>query len=585
MITPDNSFAPAVTSMMSLNKMFPEYNFLRAMVSGIHRVESFWTFHNPSSSHHKVTIVTYDLGLSELVKQECEFLNTLKKLKHVNVVHLTDAWVVQNKLYIAEELDRASSIRASLNGGRLSVKSTLAVSIQLADALVAMHTHNVCHQGLSPDSISLENAFVKISTPSLYYFLGRLGYWEDIEVNCYQLDGTSHSTERADLYALGGVIFFLHTGLDPDKIDPAKWGEYAIDPALGMIVKELRSIADNHAPSAKSVHHQLTKLETELFPSEQQKDNFLTRLLRIKATKRVTPELLQQEDIVTTKSDQKSDKSEFVKGDRIAERYIIQELVEHEEFDDVYNAVDADLNGKPVLVHALAKSPDLNWKDRFMLIVNQFGGLNHPNINRILDASVSDEGAFFVTERDCGQSLGQLIHKHSYTYPDIVDFSMQILDGLIAAAEKDFVVHTLSADTISTYEKSPGHYHYLMTSVGCAHFLYLTKGRNIAIDRLMKPETLAPELFRKQPCGHRTTQFILGNLVFRCMIGRHPCAGMSLVQAHNYHQSSAFKEVVFSYEGVPTYFKRWLLQLTKSDPNARFPSLELALSSLMKCLK
>ena len=384
---------------------------------------------------------------------------------------------------------------------------------------------------------------------------------------------------------MGGVIFFLHTGLDPDKIDPAKWGEYAIDPALGMIVKELRSIADNHAPSAKSVHHQLTKLETELFPSEQQKDNFLTRLLRIKATKRVTPELLQQEDIVTTKSDQKSDKSEFVKGDRIAERYIIQELVEHEEFDDVYNAVDADLNGKPVLVHALAKSPDLNWKDRFMLIVNQFGGLNHPNINRILDASVSDEGAFFVTERDCGQSLGQLIHKHSYTYPDIVDFSMQILDGLIAAAEKDFVVHTLSADTISTYEKSPGHYHYLMTSVGSAHFLYLTKGRNIAIDRLMKPETLAPELFRKQPCGHRTTQFILGNLVFRCMIGRHPCAGMSLVQAHNYHQSSAFKEVVFSYEGVPTYFKRWLLQLTKSDPNARFPSLELALSSLMKCLK
>ena len=143
MITPDNSFAPAVTSMMSLNKMFPEYNFLRAMVSGIHRVESFWCFHNPSSKHHKVTIVTYDLGLSELVKQECEFLNTLKKLKHVNVVHLTDAWVVQNKLYIAEELDRASSIRASLNGGRLSVKSTLAVSIQLADALVAMHTHNV----------------------------------------------------------------------------------------------------------------------------------------------------------------------------------------------------------------------------------------------------------------------------------------------------------------------------------------------------------------------------------------------------------------------------------------------------------
>ena len=569
------------TSTQQLNKLFPDYHFLRDLSAEQSCIETFWCFYKPNSQHHKITIFPFEAHEQESIDAFHKTNVKAIPTHHPNLVHIEDAWQHQNHYYISEIFNNAHTLRQNLKGGRLSLKSTLNTAIQLFDCLAELHEHSLYHLALSPDTLYHENAHLKLSPPRLSHFLEEKGYISHSSAAAYQKQGEADPVHR-DLFAAGGVLFFLHSGHEPDSMDPELLNSYQLDATLLEIIQDLRAPQPNVC--AKSTLIRLRKLLAERFPARKESENILTKLLKIKATRRLTPSILNPIPYEPKSISSPSlVPSNIETGTTIADRFVIQQWIEQELFDHVYSAADTQHDQQIVWLHLLPEVEDINWKTRFMVIAEQLGKLHHPHISQLIDANVLPTGAYMATQREDGEKLRYFLKRHRFTYPAVYAFSLQILSGLIAAGSHGFDVFNLSAETITVYKDTNLQYHYRLTSVGHTHLMNLSRDIEQVYKGIMRPDTLPPELYQLRPMGHLSTQYIFANILFELLFHQHPYAEMSFIQANEQHLTESLKTHVQSLQSVPQAFKNWLMQLLSPDASRRFPSLETALQELQQC--
>ena len=252
--------------------MFPDYNFLREIPIEspqkhsnqfrpqeqsrqqkiLPQFEQFWCFHQPNAQHHKMTIIPFkpDSKLAQSsIKEVQEKLNKLSSLHHPNLVHSENTWLTQDKLYIAEVFANSSTIKESLNGGRLSIKSALTVSIQLFDCLHYLHIHGFHHQALNPNLLYLEKDHLKVSAPVLQSFLKDNRLLPDAfspqEMKAYRpasnIKADGDDLVFRDIFAAAGVMFYLYSGHHLGTVDPEMLTNYELEPAYMELIDDLRS--------------------------------------------------------------------------------------------------------------------------------------------------------------------------------------------------------------------------------------------------------------------------------------------------------------------------------------------------------
>jgi serine/threonine-protein kinase len=147
------------------------------------------------------------------------------RLNHPNIVHAIDVGAVDGMHYLVMEYVEGSSLRDELNrGGPMPEARVVEIARQVADALEYIRRHALVHRDIKPENLMLSaDGTVRICDFGLARRAEQPGSITDADslvgtpqyMAPEQINGEADIDIRADLYALGGTLFFLATGRLP----------------------------------------------------------------------------------------------------------------------------------------------------------------------------------------------------------------------------------------------------------------------------------------------------------------------------------------------------------------------------------
>jgi serine/threonine protein kinase/tetratricopeptide (TPR) repeat protein len=167
------------------------------------------------------------------------------RVNHPNICQLYDVGSDSGQFYIAMELLEGESLASRLEDGALPLNEAVSIAVSALSALDALHTNGLIHRDLKPSNIFLTPHGVKL----LDFGLARPLVLDDDESRL-TLPGTiigtprylspeqlmgDHADHRADLFAIGAVLYEMLTGR------PAFDGQ--------TVAKVVHAVVDEHPPA------------------------------------------------------------------------------------------------------------------------------------------------------------------------------------------------------------------------------------------------------------------------------------------------------------------------------------------------
>ncbi|MBI3839222.1 MAG: serine/threonine protein kinase [Planctomycetia bacterium] len=150
-------------------------------------------------------------------------IESLKKLRHPNIVRLFGYGEQSGTLFYAMELVRGTSLEDELRAGRrFEWREVTQIAIKLCRALKHAHDHGVIHRDLKPANLLMStDGEIKLSDFGIARLFGNMRMTSDGGVlgtaeymAPEQADGRV-VTDRCDQYSMGGVLYTLLTGRPP----------------------------------------------------------------------------------------------------------------------------------------------------------------------------------------------------------------------------------------------------------------------------------------------------------------------------------------------------------------------------------
>lgn len=144
------------------------------------------------------------------------------RLRHPNIVKVYDHGEVQGVPYLAMELVQGRSLKEVIDSGpRLTVEPIVHLAVQLLDGLAAAHEQGIVHRDVKPANIVIQaNLSLKLTdfgvahiasapTPQTNEMVGTPAYMAPEQLQGQDVD------RRADLFAVGVILYYLLTGRRP----------------------------------------------------------------------------------------------------------------------------------------------------------------------------------------------------------------------------------------------------------------------------------------------------------------------------------------------------------------------------------
>jgi serine/threonine-protein kinase len=171
-----------------------------------------------------IKVLNPHLAVEEGFRERFEIeIETLKKLKHPNIVRLYGFGEQDGVIFYAMELVHGTNLEDELQAGRrFNWRETTSLGIKLARALQHAHDHGVIHRDLKPANLLLTpDNDLKLADFGIARLFGNtrltsagglVGTAEYMAPE--QADGRA-ITPQCDLYSLGGVLFAMLAGRPP----------------------------------------------------------------------------------------------------------------------------------------------------------------------------------------------------------------------------------------------------------------------------------------------------------------------------------------------------------------------------------
>jgi serine/threonine protein kinase len=248
-----------------------------------------------------VKVLHPSLGDEEGFRERFEIeVETLKKLRHPQIVRLYGFGAQGETLYYAMEYVNGTNLEEELqNGRRFTWREVTQAGIKLARALKLAHDHGIIHRDLKPANVLLSSDDdIKLTDFGIAKLFGTYRLTSDgglIGTAEYmspeQAEGKS-VTAQSDLYSLGGVLFAMLTGRPPFRAkslpevlqmqrfaEPPRATQFAPDTpaALADILTRLLSkTPGDRAANAGMLAKELSAMEHGL-SAKSQRDDAATR--------------------------------------------------------------------------------------------------------------------------------------------------------------------------------------------------------------------------------------------------------------------------------------------------------------------
>ena len=152
-------------------------------------------------------------------------IETLRKLRHPNIVRLFGFGEQEGQLYYAMELVDGQSLEEEIKlGRRFNWREVTVIGIEMCRALRHAHDRGVVHRDIKPANLLLERGGqVKLSAFGIARLFGNTGLTAagnvlgTVEYMAPEQADARPTGPRSDLYSLGGVLFALLAGRPPFK--------------------------------------------------------------------------------------------------------------------------------------------------------------------------------------------------------------------------------------------------------------------------------------------------------------------------------------------------------------------------------
>ena len=201
-------------------------------------------------------------------------------------------------------------------------------------------------------------------------------------------------------------------------------------------------------------------------------------------------------------------------------RYRIEQLLGAGGMANVYKGTDMQ-TGKLVAVKVLKQeyvnNPDL--VRRFKNEAKAISLLNHPNITKVYDVSVSDELQYIVMEYIEGITLKEYMEYRAkaLTYKETVHFIMQILAALQHAHDKGIVHRDIKPQNIMLLADGT----IKVMDFGIARFSR-SESRTITDKAIGSVHYISPEQARGNPTDLRADLYSVGVMMYEMLSGTLP---------------------------------------------------------------
>lgn len=162
---------------------------------------------------------------------------TLAKLSHPNIVTVHDFGETAGLFYIVMEYVDGVNLRDLLREGKLEPQQALAIVPPICDALQYAHDKGIVHRDIKPENLLLDRGGrVKIADFGIASLMGAAGEIAGTPPYMAPEQNGANIDHRADIYALGVVLYEMLTGQRPEKDLIAPSRKVQIDVRLDEMV-------------------------------------------------------------------------------------------------------------------------------------------------------------------------------------------------------------------------------------------------------------------------------------------------------------------------------------------------------------
>ncbi len=499
------------------------------------------------------------LGPEKLEKVRQELLREAKltmELSHPNVVRVERVIPKDDRYYIVSEwIDGCQSLRERLDQGGVPLPADEAIDIaaQVAAALGQAHSRGIIHRDVRPESVLVAPGVVKITKFGLAkkadmgtrptFDLRKMATESPYAAPEFRIgqDGHHQVDARADVFALGVMLYEMLTGQLPGHLDEKYWeppSQFARDLPPGL-------------------------------------DDVVAKALKFDPAQRFSTAAALRERLLHVR-------------DRLPEhpdaprmRYAERKLVRRTQGSLIYLATDRKLQ-KPVALKRMLVDPALGADarkaslDGILREASIASRLIHPGIVHVLDHFVEDDDGYIVMEWLPGTSLRELLDKAGGQLPleQALDAVTQVGEALHYAHAEGVVHRDIKPENVMVHGNR-----FTILDFGIAaapEFKTAEQTRAAGTARY-----IAPELLRGQPVDARGDVFSLGVMAYELLTGRYPYSAQTIIGHYDTGMLSEGVTVPAALNlEVSSQLSSAIMRAIAPDPDSRFQEVGEFLDAL-----
>src|SRR5919204_1630167 len=268
-------------------------------------------------------------------------------------------------------------------------------------------------------------------------------------------------------------------------------------------------------------------------------------------------------------------------GERIADRYELEELCGSGGMSSVYRARDTllDRNVALKILHEHYTDDD-EYVERFRREARAVAQLQHPNIVTVIDRGEDGGRQFIVFEYIDGENLKELVARRGrLSVRDALELALQVARGL-AFAHNHGVVHR---DVKPQNVLLNGDGRAKVTDFGIARSLDV-EGVTITGTVLGTADYIAPEQAGGRGVDAQTDVYSLGVVLYELLAGDVPFIGDNFVAVAMKHVNEPPPNLLDVRSDVPARVGAAIDRALEKDPRRRFPSMDAFAAELEACI-
>ena len=267
-------------------------------------------------------------------------------------------------------------------------------------------------------------------------------------------------------------------------------------------------------------------------------------------------------------------------GERIADRYELEELVGTGGMSSVYRARDTLLERNVALkiLHEQFTSDD--FVERFKREARAVAQMSHPNIVTVIDRGEDGGRQYIVFEYIDGENLKEhVVRAGRLPVREALELAVQVAHGLAFAHTQGLVHRDVKPQNV------------LLNGDGRAKVTDFGIARSLDVDGVTQTGTvlgtsnyIAPEQASGRNVDVHTDVYSLGVVLYELLTGDVPFPGENFVAVAMKHVNEPPPNLLEVRKDVPRRVAAAVDRALQKDPADRFPTMEAFAAELEACL-